>query len=146
MDQTAITTTRVLTFSGLIPFIALAVVAVLDAPEWLGLLLIAYGALILSFMAGTLWAQHLLSERTRPTPLIASNALVLAAWPAVLVPVQVAAIWLGLLFAAHLLLEKSWHGHAMPGWYGRLRMTVSIVAIVLLLSGGLVGFGVSINE
>lgn len=145
MDQSTITTSRILTWSGLIPFAGLAVIAMLGAPQWLSLFLTAYAALILSFMAGTLWARHLLGERTHPSMLIASNALVLAAWPAILMPVQWAAVWLGLLFAAHLLLEEPWRGYGMPGWYRRLRLAVSIAAIALLLTGGLVGIGIGVN-
>lgn len=146
VDQATINTTRILTWSGLTPFGALALIAVLDAPEWLGLLLTAYAALILSFMAGTLWARHLLGERSQPNMLIASNVLVLAAWPAILMPVPWAAVWLAILFAAHLVLEEPWRGYGMPGWYRRLRLAVSAGAIALLLTGGLIGVGIGFNH
>ena len=146
MDQATITTTRILTWSGLIPFAGLAVVAMLDGPDWMALLLTAYAALILSFMAGTLWARHLLGESTHPRMLIASNVLVLAAWPAILIPVHWAAAWLALLFAAHLMLEEPWRSYGLPGWYRRLRLAVSSAAIVLLLTGGLVGIGIGFHE
>ncbi len=145
MDQASITTTRILTWSGLIPFIALAVLAAVAGPDWLGLLLKSYAALILSFMAGTLWARHLAMEGAQPKMLIASNVLVLAAWPAILAPVAWAAVWLGLLFAAHLLLEQPWRSHGLPGWYRRLRLAVSAAAIALLLTGGLLGLGMGFN-
>lgn len=145
MERTTVTTSRILTWSGLIPFAGLALIAGLGAPEWLGLLLTAYAALILSFMAGTLWTQQLLVGKTGPNMLIASNALVLAAWPAVLMPVHWASTWLGVLFAAHLLLEAPWRRDGLPGWYRHLRLAVSLAAIVLLLTGGLVGMGVAFN-
>lgn len=145
MDRSIITTTRILTWSGLIPFAGLALAAVLKLPDWLELLLTAYAALILSFMAGTLWTRHLLGEPSHPRMLIASNLLVLAAWPSLLMPVAWAAAWLATLFAAHLLLEEPWRSYGMPGWYRRLRLAVSLAAIALLLTGGLVGIGVGIN-
>ncbi|MGY6554866.1 MAG: DUF3429 domain-containing protein [Wenzhouxiangella sp.] len=143
LDQSTITTTQLLTWSGLLPFAAICVLAIIGAPDWLEQLLIAYGALILSFMAGTLWTRHLLGERTHPRMLIASNVLVLAAWPAVLMPLAWAACWLGLLFTAHLLLEEPWRGYGLPSWYRRLRLAVSLSAISLLLIGGLVGIGMT---
>ena len=139
------TTGRILTWSGLIPFAGLALVAALGGPEWLRLLLTAYAALILAFMAGTLWARHLLGEKKQPKMLIASNVLVLAAWPAVLMPAYWAATWLAALFAAHLVLEEPWRSYGMPGWYRRLRLAVSSAAIALLLTGGLIGIGISFN-
>ena len=123
----------------MIPFAALAVVSMVLSPPWLDQLLVAYAAMILSFLAGTLWARHLLGERTRPRLLIASNILVLLAWPSVLMPISTASLWLAGLFAAHLLLDEPWRGYRMPGWYRRLRLSVSCVAIALLLVGGLIG-------
>ena len=141
MDAITINTTRTLTWSGVIPFAALAAANLLPLPDWADQLLVAYAALILSFMAGTLWTRHLLGERTHPRLLIASNALVLLAWPAVLMPLGWATLWLAALFGLHLLLDEPWRGYGMPGWYRRLRLSVSSVAIVLLLIGGLFGVG-----
>ncbi|MFW5815799.1 MAG: DUF3429 domain-containing protein [Wenzhouxiangella sp.] len=139
MDTATVNTTRTLTWSGVIPFAALALVSMIETPPWLELLLVGYATLILAFLAGTLWARHLLGERTRPRLLIASNALVLLAWPALLMPVAWASLWLAAMFGLHLLLDEPWRGYRMPGWYRRLRLAVSIAAISLLLVGGLIG-------
>lgn len=143
MEQANANTGRILTWSGLIPFAALALVAVLGAPEWLQLMLKVYAALILSFMAGTLWARHLQGSKGQPQMLLVSNVLVLAAWPAVLMPPYGAALWLAVLFAAHLALESPWRADDMPDWYRSLRLAVSSSAIALLALGGLVGLGVN---
>lgn len=134
-----VNTTRTLTWSGVIPFAGLAGASMLVTPHWIDQLLVAYAALILAFMAGTLWTRHLLGTRTRPRLLIASNVLVLLAWPAVLMPTSWACLWLASLFGLHLLLDEPWRGYGMPGWYRRLRLAVSCVAIGLLLIGGLIG-------
>jgi len=139
VDSLTINTTRTLTWSGVIPFAALALVSMIDAPHWAELLLVGYGALILSFLAGTLWTRHLLGDRTRPRLLVASNFLVLLAWPALLMPVAWASLWLAALFGVHLLLDEPWRKYGMPGWYRRLRLAVSSVAITLLVIGGLIG-------
>ena len=141
MDPLTVNTTRTLTWGGVIPFAALALLGVIETPAWVELLLVGYATLILSFLAGTLWARHLLGERTRPRLLIASNALVLLAWPALLMPVAWASLWLAALFGFHLLLDEPWRAYGMPGWYRRLRLAVSSVAIALLLVGGLIGVG-----
>lgn len=141
MDTLTVNTTRTLTWSGVIPFAALALVSMVNTPPWLELLLVAYAMLILAFLAGTLWARHLLGERTRPRLLVASNLLVLLAWPALLMPIAWASLWLAVLFGIHLLLDEPWRGYRMPGWYRRLRLAVSLVAIALLLVGGLIGIG-----
>jgi hypothetical protein len=139
VDNLTVNTTRTLTWSGVIPFAALALVSMITTPPWVDLLLVGYAMLILAFLAGTLWARHLLGERTRPRLLIASNILVLLAWPALLMPIAWASLWLAALFAVHLLLDEPWRGYRMPGWYRRLRLAVSSVAIALLLIGGLIG-------
>ena len=139
MDSLTVNTTRTLTWSGLIPFGALALVNATGGPGWVEQLLIAYAALILAFMAGTLWTRHLLGERTRPRLLIASNALVLLAWPAIVMPTGWATLWLAVMFGAHLMLDEPWRGYGMPGWYRRLRLAVSSGAIALLVIGGLLG-------
>lgn len=137
MDSATVTTTRILTWAGLIPFAGLALVIHLPAPGWLESLLVAYATLILAFMAGTLWTRHLLGEESHPRMLIASNILVLAAWPAMLMPTAWAAVWLGALFGAHLLLDEPWRGYGMPAWYRGLRLVVSGLVIALLLISGL---------
>jgi hypothetical protein len=139
VDTLTVNTTRTLTWSGVIPFAALALVSMVETPAWAELLLVGYAMLILAFLAGTLWARHLLGERTRPRLLIASNILVLLAWPALLMPIAWASLWLAALFAVHLLLDEPWRGYRMPGWYRRLRLAVSSVAITLLIIGGLIG-------
>ncbi len=139
MDSLTINTVRTLTWSGLIPFAALAVINATGAPNWLETLLLAYPALILAFLAGTLWTRHLLGERTRPRLLIASNALVLLVWPAILMPLGWATLWIAVMFGAHLALDEPWRGYGMPGWYRRLRLAVSSSAIAVLIIGGLIG-------
>ncbi len=141
MDRPLVSTTQTLTWSGVIPFAGLAVANMVPLPDWANHLLVTYAALILSFMAGTLWTRHLLGEQPHPKLLVASNALVLSAWPAVLMPLGWATLWLAALFGLHLLLDEPWRGYRMPGWYRRLRLYVSAVVIILLLLGGLFGLG-----
>ena len=126
-----------LAWAGVLPFVGLLVVAFFDhPPAWLKILLIGYAVLILAFMAGTLWMQALLepspNQRNR-RQLLVSNALVLAAWPALLLPITAASAWLAVLFAVHLGIEQPWRSKSWPTWYRRLRLQVSATVISLLL-------------
>ncbi len=135
---------RILGYMGILPFLALASLAAMDGPRWLEVALIAYGALILAFMAGTLWTGLIFGQRSSHRvkfELMASNVLVLAAWPSVLMPTAWACLWLAALFAAHLWLDAPWRAHAGPSWYRHMRLTISVAVVLILTLGGLVGLG-----
>ncbi|MBL37010.1 MAG: hypothetical protein CMP07_01230 [Xanthomonadales bacterium] len=132
-------TARMLGWAGLIPFAALAVTAVIGAPESVQQLLIGYAVAILAFLAGSLWAGALERPADAPASLIASNLLLLAALPALLMPLSAAAGWLALMFALHLAAEWRWVLTGHPGWYRRLRLMLSGIAIALLLVAAMGG-------
>lgn len=141
MDSRAINIVRALGWGGAIPFLFLPPIAWLPVPGWLERLAIAYATVILAFMAGTLWARHLLMDRIRVPLLVGSNVLVLLAWPALLMPLYAGALWLGALFMVHLLLDEPWRSHGLPGWYRRLRLGLSGTVIALLIVTGLIDAG-----
>lgn len=132
-------TARTLGWAGLIPFAALAVSAVIGAPEPVQQLLIGYAVAILAFLGGSLWAGALERPADAPAPLVASNLLLLAALPALLMPLSAAAGWLALMFALHLAAEWRWVLTGHPGWYRRLRLMLSGIAIALLLVAAMGG-------
>jgi hypothetical protein len=141
MNIQAVNTARLLGWGGIIPFIAIPVVSYTGSPDWLETLLLAYAAVIASFMSGTLWARHILIEQSSAPMLIASNALALAAWPAVLMPIAWGSGWLVLVFGAHLVLDQPWRSHGLPGWYRRMRLGLSTSVLVLLVLAVLIGAG-----
>lgn len=141
MNVQAIRIARLLGWGGIGPFLAFPVIAYTDGPLWLENVLLAYAAVIAAFMAGTLWARHVLIEQPSIRMLIASNALALAAWPAVLMPLAFGTGWLTLVFSVHLLLDEPWRSHGLPGWYRRLRLGLSSCVIALLLLATLIGAG-----
>ncbi|MBS3744531.1 MAG: DUF3429 domain-containing protein [Wenzhouxiangellaceae bacterium] len=132
-------TARALGWAGLLPFAGLALAGYVDAPASLQLLLIGYALAILAFLNGSLWAVVLERPSDRSAALIASNLLLLAALPALLMPLSAAAGWLALLFALHLVAEWRWVLTGHPGWYRRLRLMLSSVAIALLVVGAMAG-------
>ena len=130
---------RMLGWAGLIPFAALVVVTLFGAPDPVRLLLVGYAVAILAFLNGTLWAGALQRPADAPAPLIVSNLLLLAALPALLMPLSAAAGWLALMFGLHLVAEWRWVLSGHPGWYRRMRLMLSGVAIVLLLVAAMGG-------
>jgi len=132
-------TARALGWAGILPFVALAFAGYFDAPASLQLLLIGYALAILSFLNGSLWGVALERTADQSTALIASNLLVLAGLPALLMPLSAAAGWLALLFGLQLLAEWRWVLTGHPGWYRRLRLMLSAVAIGLMVVAAMAG-------
>lgn len=132
-------TSRMLGWAGITPFAALAVIGVTGAPEPVQHLLVGYAVAILAFLNGSLWAGALQRAADAAAPLIASNLLLLAALPALLMPLSAAAGWLALLFGLHLLADWRWVLSGHPGWYRRMRLMLSSLAIGLLLVAAMGG-------
>jgi len=134
-------TTRSLGWAGLIPFCALPIIQFLPVPEWTSTLLVSYAMLILAFLCGTLWLRQLRSPSPSPTRLLASNIILLAIWPAILLPPAWAAGLLAIGFSAHLGVEPPWTLRDLPPWYRRMRLSLSTLAILLLALTCLIGVG-----
>jgi len=132
-------TARMLGWAGIIPFAALAVTGVVGAPEPVQHLLVGYAVAILAFLNGSLWTGALQRNADAPAPLITSNLLLLAALPALLMPLSAATGWLALLFGLHLLADWRWVLSGHPGWYRRMRLMLSSLAIGLLLVAAMGG-------
>jgi hypothetical protein len=136
-----IATTRSLGWAGLIPFFILPISQFLIIPAWTSILLISYAMLILAFLCGTLWLRQLRSPTPSPTRLLASNIILLAVWPAILLPPSWATGLLAVGFGAHLAVEPPWTLRDLPTWYRRMRLSLSTLAIALLSLTSLIGLG-----
>ncbi|NEZ02532.1 DUF3429 domain-containing protein [Wenzhouxiangella sp. XN201] len=134
-------TALILGWSGVVPFAAMALVAWTGAPEWLLHLLVGYGVLILAFMGGTLWAAALERPSEPEAPLVASIILVLAALPALLLPLVSAALLLAVLFGLHALAESLWARESQAAWYKGMRLGISATVIALLVLTFLIEVG-----
>lgn len=133
--------TRIARLTGWIsvaPLVGLPLIAWTGAPGWIPRLLVSWGALLLAFWAGSLWVRHLDSSPRRRWLLVASLALVLAAWPAVLLPFHLALFWLAILHGVHLLIDEPWRAQGRSPWYRRMRLTLALAALILLILGGLI--------
>lgn len=140
---------RLLGHAGLIPFLV-ALLARGGSGDWLpwapATLFIAYGAVIASFMAGSLWGRALQRGTASLRWLLGSNALALGGWLALWwqQSSQTAALLLLAAVFAMLLVLEQWRlppAAALPGatleaGYRRLRQRLT--AFVLLLHGAMI--------
>ena len=128
-------------FLGLTPFFVGAGVSVASSSslnEAALQALLAYGAVILSFLGGVRWGLVIAS--TDPAamlgPLFVSTVPALLGWVALLVPVSTGLMMLALSFAAMLVADLRFS--IAPNWYRLLRLPLSAGAIFALLTGLLI--------
>jgi len=121
-----------LALAGLIPFVGCAVMVVAGAGDrevWLGPL-IAYAAVILSFLGGARWGRALAEPVPDASTLILSNLPAVAAWLTFL-PQVPDTLQVGVLIAG-LVAMLIWDWQFAPGWYRALRLTATAGAILSL--------------
>lgn len=130
-------------YGGLLPFALTALGTLLDPARrelWQQALL-AYGALILSFVGALHWAFAMgANEDRQARPLYLWSVVpALAGWVALLLPLLLAqgsvlaAALLILAFVAHYLQDKRLARlHPLPAWYLPLRLRLSSVACLCL--------------
>ena len=129
---------------GALPFIGLAGAApFLDSAPRLFVVhaLVAYGAVILSFLGGIHWGLAIASQSNADHPelrtrLILSVVTSLAAWVALLFPEKTGLLTLAAAIAAMLWVDirATRAGHA-PQWYPKLRIPLTCVVVAALLFG-----------
>lgn len=145
LPDTLPTSVAWLGYGGLLPFIGLPLLAALDPhhqPLWRDAL-VAYGAVILSFVGALHWgfAMQLpeLDAAQRRNRFIWSTVPALLAWPAVLLEIQLAAPLLVAGFIAHYLQDRRLaRASTLPGWYLPLRLRLTTVACLSLILAGLI--------
>jgi hypothetical protein len=124
--------------AGLLPFAAAAAGAHLLPPDQQGLALralLAYGAVILSFLGGVRWGLAIRdAEAGALLPRLAwSVTPSLLGWVALLLPAAPGLALLAAGFAAALLADL--RASEAPGWYRRLRLPLSLGAILATTLG-----------
>ena len=129
-------TARILGYAGLVPFVVLALdplTTQVFAPPLARLWLLGYGAVILSFLGGVVWGRSLRRDDAG-TAMIVSVLIALAGWASLLL-IGGEAFWiLAAGFAAALAYDL---GSDLPPWFRRLRIHLSIGAILSMLAGAL---------
>lgn len=116
---------------GLVPFVGLAIVLWLVPPEpgaWVALALVAYAALIVSFLGGIHWGVAMARGLATAGHLAWGVAPSLLAWPALLMPAHAALPWLGLLLIVCYAVDRRLYAAAGLGRWLTLRWRLSTVA------------------
>lgn len=136
---------QILTYCGTLPFIYSALYQLGVAPFAklvtfdVQQAVLAYAAVILSFLAGIHWGVALskLEQANNSLALkllLMSNVVALWAWLMWLLPIELMAVW-GLVFGFALMLVLDWRWLDLPNtqpWFWRLRWHASVVAIASL--------------
>ena len=126
-------------YGGLLPFLGLAVLAGADpqrAADW-SRALVAYGAIILSFVGALHWGIAMsavgLAPDLRRRAFVWSVVPALLAWPAFVQAGPVSTLLLVAGFTLHLVQDHRLAPPAgLPGWYLPLRWRLTVVACVCL--------------
>ena len=135
-------------YGGLLPFILLAVGILIDNPRAVlfSAALIAYGAVILSFVGARHWGFAMAlgefttesGQRRRSESFLWSVVPALLAWPALLVPTAPASALLIAGFIAHYGQDRRLAAFAnLPAWYLPLRLRLTVFACLCLAIGAL---------
>jgi O-antigen/teichoic acid export membrane protein len=135
------TLTQTLTYAGTLPFALLLLPDLPVVGDTTMSLFAAYGAIIATFMAGTHWGMVQRDPQPDMTLLVISNAVALACWVCLIMPVGRLTLAVELvLFIALLALE----GIRAPlpaekPWYWRMRMRVTAIVCVFFLTRIVIG-------
>jgi hypothetical protein len=130
-------------YGGLVPFVGLAAANLLGVESRAtSLALLAYGAVILSFVGALHWAFAMLLPQLAPTRrawmYAWSTVPALMAWCGLLLEPRVGSVVLVVAFAVHYVQDRRLFAQGLlPAWYLPLRLQLSTVAIVCLLAPGL---------
>ncbi|NIY74615.1 DUF3429 domain-containing protein [Thalassospira sp. HF15] len=130
--------------TGAIPFVTLSIGGAFLSAAHQSLAyftLVAYGAVILSFLGGVHWGRAISAfdqvvgaDRFLWVSLGISVIPSLVGWATLLVPLAIALPVLAVSFAAMLLIDlQAVKSGQFPSWYGNLRVILSVIVISTLL-------------
>lgn len=127
--------------AGLIPFVGLTLivadVADLQHDQALAAL-VAYGALILTFLGGAQWGLSISEPDDRGATWCRLSISVLpslVSWAALLMSSSAGLITLAISFAMVLIVDVAWYRQGRsPEWYVRLRIGLSLCVIACLVT------------
>jgi len=136
-------------YGGLLPFILLALGILIDnhRAALFSAALIAYGAVILSFVGALHWGFAMTlaelnaesGQRRRNEAFVWSIVPPLLGWSALLAPDELASSLLIAGFLAHYGQDGRLAGFAnLPAWYLPMRLRLTVVACLCLAAGALV--------
>ena len=130
--------TKILSYSGSIPFLFLTCIVFLKDTHFsaidISLILISYGAIILSFISGMHFAYAILQDRLSNNLLILSNIVSLISWLCLLINFKLALLVIILGYIFNLVIDFiSYKNLVFEKWFYNLRLRVSIIVISCLV-------------
>lgn len=129
-------TPNVLGLAGLIPFVALAALTLIGPEtwrDWVSTALIAYGAVILSFLGGITWGLAITRRQSNDPLYLASMAPFFAAWVALLLPRSLGLVLLMVAFLGALVNDYLIKRDGLaPEWFFTLRLTLTAIVVASL--------------
>jgi hypothetical protein len=126
--------TKILTYSGSIPFIFLTYLGFSKATHFLtidiSLILISYGAIILSFISGMHFAYAILQDKINNRLLILSNIIALISWLCLLINFKLALVAIIIGYICNLIIDfVSYKNLVIKKWFFNLRLRISLIVI-----------------
>jgi hypothetical protein len=128
--------------AGLLPFVVGALASFDGGPlgRWAPSALLAYAAVILSFLGGVHWGLAMAAERPSWLRYGASVVPALLGWTALLLGGRLAFLLLVASFASLLAYDLgAVRAGEAPAWYPRLRWPLTLVVALCLLLAALAG-------
>ena len=125
-----------LTYAGVLPFLGAAIMPAVKS-NFLGLnydsVILTYGAVIASFVAGIHWGIYLFKDA--PLNLfILSNVVALLAWCAVMVAHPANTVILLICFLYLIVIDRQlWKAGVIEKWYLRTRLIATTLVLFALL-------------
>lgn len=137
MNEKNILTARVLTYSGIIPFLFLGMAVALHVSGLdYSLALFAYGAVIISFLCGIHWAVFLFfSQKCSRNLLLHSNVITLLGWLSVLPFKPHLTFSLQILIFIYLMIldRELYRNKIIPSWFFQLRLNATLIVVLILI-------------
>ena len=137
MNEKNIFIARLLTYTGITPFLFFGMAVVLQASGLnYNLALVAYGAVIMSFLCGIHWAVFLFfSQKCSRNLLLHSNAITLVGWLSLLSVMSYLTLVLQILCFLYLLIIdlEIYRNKVIPSWFFHLRLNATLIVVSLLV-------------
>ena len=130
--------TKILTYCGSIPFIFLTYLSFSKSDQLFtintNLILISYGAIILSFISGMHFSYAILQDKISNRLLILSNIMALMSWLCLLVNFKLALVVIIIGYIFNLIVDfVAYKNLVIKRWFFNLRLRISLIVISCLI-------------
>ena len=129
---------KILTYCGSIPFIFLTYLIFSKTTNFLAfnvtLMLVSYGAIILSFISGMHFSYAILQDKMHIRLLVLSNIVALVSWLCLLINFKLALVVIIIGYIFNLIIDfVSYKNLVLEKWFFNLRLRISLIVIFCLV-------------